>query len=56
LIRARSFSDLQVRCNLRQADSARFISEWVEDLPALTTTTPEQLGRSIPQKIQKANG
>jgi hypothetical protein len=28
-------SDLQVRCNLRQADSDRFFSEWVEDLPAL---------------------
>jgi hypothetical protein len=28
-------SDLQVRCNLRQADSDRFFSEWSEDLPDL---------------------
>jgi hypothetical protein len=28
-------SDLQVRCNLRQADSDRFFSEWLEDLPDL---------------------
>jgi hypothetical protein len=31
----KSLSDLQVRCNLRQAESDRFFSEWVEDLPAL---------------------
>lgn len=35
MIRARSLSDLQVRCNLRQADSDRFFSEWIEDLPDL---------------------
>ena len=31
----KSLSDLQVRCNLRQADSDRFFSEWIEDLPEL---------------------
>jgi hypothetical protein len=31
----KSLSDLQVRCNLRQADSDRFFSEWSEDLPDL---------------------
>jgi hypothetical protein len=31
----KSLSDLQVRCNLRQADDDRFFSEWVEDLPNL---------------------
>ena len=31
----KSLSDLQVRCNLRQADSDRFFSEWIEDLPDL---------------------
>jgi hypothetical protein len=28
----KSLSDLQVRCNLRQADNEGFFSEWVEDL------------------------
>lgn len=31
----KSLSDLQVRCNLRQADNEGFFSEWVEDLPEL---------------------
>jgi hypothetical protein len=31
----KSLSNLQVRCNLRHADSERFFSEWVEDLPNL---------------------
>jgi len=31
----KSLSDLQVRCNLAQADSDRFFSEWIEDLPDL---------------------
>jgi hypothetical protein len=31
----KSLIDLQVRCNLRQADSDRFFSEWIEDLPDL---------------------
>ena len=31
----KSLSDLQVRCNLAQADSDRFFSEWIEDLPEL---------------------
>ena len=31
----KSLSDLQVRCNLRKADSDRFFSEWLEDLPDL---------------------
>lgn len=33
----KSLSDLQVRCNLRQAEDDRFFSEWVEDLPELDT-------------------
>jgi hypothetical protein len=28
----KSLSDLQVRCNLRQADNEGFFSEWIEDL------------------------
>ena len=31
----KSLSDLQVRCNLRQADSDRFFCQWLEDLPDL---------------------
>jgi hypothetical protein len=31
----KSLSDLQIRCNLRQAESDRFFSEWMEDLPEL---------------------
>ncbi|MEP0835294.1 type I restriction endonuclease subunit R [Microcoleus sp. AS-A8] len=31
----KSLSDLQVRCNLRQADNEGFFREWVEDLPEL---------------------
>lgn len=31
----KSLSDLQVRCNLCEAESDRFFSEWVEDLPDL---------------------
>ncbi|HEY9831005.1 MAG TPA: type I restriction endonuclease subunit R [Stenomitos sp.] len=31
----KSLSDLQVHCNLRQADNEGFFSEWVEDLPEL---------------------
>ena len=38
----KSLSDLQERCNLRQADDDRFFSEWVEDLPDLDTR--EQAG------------
>lgn len=33
----RSLNDLQVRCNLRQADDDHFFSEWIEDLPSLNT-------------------
>lgn len=33
----KSLSDLQVRCNLHQADDDRFFSEWIEDLPSLNT-------------------
>ncbi|MBW4684329.1 MAG: type I restriction endonuclease subunit R [Komarekiella atlantica HA4396-MV6] len=32
----KSLSDLQTRCNLRQADSDRFFCEWVDDLPELS--------------------
>jgi hypothetical protein len=31
----KSLSDLQVRCNLHQANDDRFFREWVEDLPNL---------------------
>lgn len=31
----KSLSDLQIRCNLRQAEDDGFFSEWVEDLPEL---------------------
>ncbi|AFZ25717.1 type I restriction enzyme R protein [Cylindrospermum stagnale PCC 7417] len=31
----KSLSDLQTRCNLRQAEDERFFSEWIEDLPQL---------------------
>lgn len=31
----KSFSDLQTRCNLRQADDEQFFYEWVENLPEL---------------------
>lgn len=29
----KSFSDLEKRCNLRQASDDQFFHEWVEDLP-----------------------
>jgi hypothetical protein len=38
----KSLSDLQARCNLRQAEDDYFFSEWVEDLPELDTQ--EQAG------------
>lgn len=38
----KSLSDLQVRCNLRQAEDDRFFREWVEDLPELNAR--EQAG------------
>lgn len=31
----KSFSDLEKRCNLRQASDDQFFREWVEDLPEL---------------------
>ncbi|MFK0733685.1 MAG: type I restriction endonuclease subunit R [Gloeotrichia echinulata GP01] len=38
----KSLSDLQTRCNLRQAEDDRFFSEWFEDLPELNAQ--EQAG------------
>jgi hypothetical protein len=38
----KSFSDLEKRCNLRQASDDQFFREWVEDLPELREQ--EQLG------------
>ncbi|GAB4183771.1 MAG: hypothetical protein Fur006_20850 [Coleofasciculaceae cyanobacterium] len=38
----KSLSDLQVRCNLHQAEDNRFFSEWIESLPNLDTG--EQVG------------
>ncbi|HLP90186.1 MAG TPA: type I restriction endonuclease subunit R [Nostocaceae cyanobacterium] len=38
----KSLSDLQNRCNLRQAEDDQFFREWWEDLPELTPT--EQAG------------
>ncbi|MDZ7959255.1 MAG: type I restriction endonuclease subunit R [Aulosira sp. DedQUE10] len=38
----KSLSDLQTRCNLRQADDDRFFREWIDNLPELNPQ--EQVG------------
>jgi hypothetical protein len=41
----KSLSDLQTRCNLTQANSDRFFSEWIEELPELNEQEQADIAR-----------